>query len=630
MCGIAGAFAFTEKGKASFTQLAAANDSLSKRGPDGGATFVHGSAALGHRRLSIIDVSCAGDQPMHSADGRYTIVFNGEIFNYRELQEQHLSAVEKQSLRSHSDTEIFLQLYSKLGTDAFSLLRGFFAAAIYDREEDAVVIVRDRIGKKPLLYYADADKLSFASEMKALFQLGVPRKVEWPMLYTYLQLHYVPQPYSLVAGVKKLMPGHYLKVSKASVEEKAWYKLQIDAEGYSRFSYEEAKQKVVELLDEATRLRLIADVPLGAFLSGGIDSSVVVALAARHTRQLKTFSIGYKDNPFFDETQYANLVAKKFGTEHTVFSLSNQDFFNHLYDVLDYIDEPFADSSAIPQFILSWHTRKHVTVALSGDGGDEVFAGYRKHEAEWRMRKGGLANLLITAGKPVWNLLPKSRHHKLTNRVRQMHRYASAATMPAADRYWKLASLTPEEEVKELLAVNGQKINGQQGLSAQYTNTIKGRDFNEVLLADMNLVLLSDMLVKVDSMSMANSLEVRSPFLDHKVVDFAFSLPASYKINGQLKKRIIQDAFRSRLPAELYNRPKQGFDIPLLDWFRKDLWNEIDNNWLSDAFIAEQGIFQPAAVKALKKKLHSANPEDSHETIWALIVFQYWWKKYML
>ena len=629
MCGITGVFAFTEKGKASFNSMTAAGQTLVKRGPDGGQNQILGSAALGHRRLSIIDVSCAGDQPMHSPDGRYTIVFNGEIFNYRELQQQHLSVAEQQALRSHSDTEIFLHLYSKLGADAFALLRGFFAAAIYDREKDVLLVVRDRLGKKPLLYYTDTDKFLFASEMKAMFTLGVPRTIDWSLLPTYLQLHYVPQPFSLVEGVKKLMPGHYLEVSQKGITEKTYYALQLNTEKYQQYSYEKAKQKLKELLDEATRLRLIADVPLGAFLSGGIDSSVVVALAARHTTKLKTFSIGYKDNPFFDETKYANLVAKKFGTEHTVFSLSSSDFFDHLYDVLDYIDEPFADSSAIPQFILSYHTRKHVTVALSGDGGDEVFAGYRKHEAEWRMRKGGLANLLITAGSPVWQLLPKGRHHRLTNKVRQLHKYAIAANMPAAERYWTLASLTSEEEVTTLMANRGLQQNRHGFLAKQFTGRIEGNDFNEVLLADMNLVLLSDMLVKVDSMSMANSLEVRSPFLDNEVVDFAFSLPATYKINGQLKKRIVQDAFRADLPAELYNRPKQGFDIPLLDWFRKELWNEIDNNWLNEAFIAEQQIFDVAAIRSLKRKLHSSNPEDSHETVWALIVFQYWWKKYM-
>jgi asparagine synthase (glutamine-hydrolysing) len=629
MCGITGGFALTEKGRSAFANIDAANETLIKRGPDGGQVFVCDKVAMGHRRLSIIDTSSAGSQPMQSADKRYMIVFNGEIFNFKELRQKHLTVEEQAQLQSHSDTEIFLNLYAKYRENAFELLRGFFAAAIYDKAEQELVLVRDRFGKKPLLYYQDEDRLLFASEMKAFFAFGIPRRLNRQLLSTYFQLHYVPQPYSLVEGVLKLQPGHYLKVSSKGIVDKAYFRLEVKQENYGRYSYEEAKSRLIELMDEATRLRLIADVPLGAFLSGGIDSSVIVALASRHTDRLKTFSIGFRDNPFFDETHYANLVAKKFKTEHTVFSLTTNDFFDHLYDVLGYLDEPFADSSAIPQFILSYYTRKHVTVALSGDGGDEVFAGYRKHEAEWRMRRGGLISTLIKAGAPVWNILPQSRNNKLTNTFRQLHRFARAANTSAAERYWTWASLTAKEEVNEILPQNGHGTNGFSSLPDQYITHIKGYDFNEVLLADMSLVLLSDMLVKVDSMSMANSLEVRSPFLDQEVVEFAFALPATYKINGQIKKRIVQDAFRSILPAELYNRPKQGFDVPLLNWFRKDLWQEIDNNWLAESFIEAQQIFNLKGIRTLKQKLHSANPGDAAETVWALIVFQSWWRKYM-
>jgi asparagine synthase (glutamine-hydrolysing) len=385
-------------------------------------------------------------------------------------------------------------------------------------------------------------------------------------------------------------------------------------------------------MDEAVRLRLIADVPLGAFLSGGIDSSVIVALAARHTDKLKTFSVGFKDNPFFDETAYAELVAKKYKTEHTVFSLSNDDFLEHLYGVLEYIDEPFADSSALPEFILSFYTRKHVTVALSGDGGDEVFGGYNKHAAEWQMRQGGILNTAVKLGGPLWNVLPKSRHNPLTNKIRQLHRFATVANLSPADRYWQWASFTRAEQVNTLLH---HKIKDQidaffyQSVKSQFTNFIKGEDINEVLLADMQLVLPSDMLVKVDLMSMANSLEIRSPFLDQDVVDFAFALPSAYKVDGKMKKKIVQDAFRPLLPSELYNRPKKGFEIPLMSWFKKELWGLIDNELLEEEFIKQQEIFNPDAIRQLKKQLFSSNPGDCHFTIWALIVFQYWWKHHI-
>jgi asparagine synthase (glutamine-hydrolysing) len=383
-------------------------------------------------------------------------------------------------------------------------------------------------------------------------------------------------------------------------------------------------------MDDATRLRLIADVPLGAFLSGGIDSSVVVALAARHQQKLKTFSIGYKDNPFFDETAYAELVAKKFDTEHTVFRLGNDDFLEHIEDVLDSIDEPFADSSTIPTFILSKATRKHVTVALSGDGGDEVFAGYNKHKAEWNAMHPSLKRSLATGFLPLWKLLPKSRNSKITNTVRQLHRFAEGAALSAEDRYWRWASIIPAEESLDLFSHHFKtSLKGRKKLQDLFPMQISGTDLNEVLLADLQLVLAGDMLVKVDMMSMANSLEIRSPFLDAEVVEFAFGLPVDFKINATMKKRIVQDAFRSLLPSELYNRPKQGFDIPLLNWFRKELWSKINDDLLADNFIKDQDIFDVKAIQALKMKLLSTNPEDSHETIWALLVFQHWWKRHI-
>jgi asparagine synthase (glutamine-hydrolysing) len=634
MCGLTGAMAFSAKGQAALALIENANNCIIKRGPDGGSVYQHQHVALGHRRLSIIDTTQAGDQPMHSRDGRFTIVFNGEIFNYRTLSKAYLTSEEQQSLRSHSDTEVFLVMFAKMGTAVFELLEGFFAAAIYDHLTASLVLVRDRYGKKPLLIYQDADRVVFASEMKALFAAGIPRELAWNMLPVYLQLNYIPQPHSLVKGVRKLSPGHYLQISKeGEVRESPYYELKIREKEYTNYSYSEAQKKLEELMDNAVAKRLIADVPLGAFLSGCIDSSVVVALASRHTQKLNTFSIGYKDNAFFDETAYARMVAEKYGTEHTVFMLGNNDFLEHISNVLEYIDEPFADSSAIPVYILSHHTRKHVTVALSGDGGDEVFAGYNKHAAEWRMRQGGLLNSAVKWGGPLWAALPQSRNHPLTNKFRQLHRFARGASISAGDRYWQWASFLNSPQSMDLLHARVQSKVAKPvlpGIEKKFTAGIKGADFNEVLLADMNLVLLSDMLVKVDSMSMANSLEIRSPFLDHHVVDFAFGLPEAYKIDGKMKKRIVQDAFRHLLPDAIYNRPKHGFEIPLLDWFRKDLWGLINDDLLSDKFVAEQEVLNLGAVQELKKRLHSNNPGDSHATIWALLVFQHWWKRYMV
>lgn len=625
MCGIAGGFAFKLEGKKYLQRIEGANDCMRHRGPDGGAIFQNETVALGHRRLSIIDTSTAANQPMYSSDKRYIIIFNGEVFNYLELKAKYFAG---HQFHTTSDTEVFLELFIKIGVDCFKELRGFFAAAIYDTQKQELFLARDRYGKKPVHIYRNDEVLLFASELKSLIAFGIPKEMNKAVLPYYFQLNYIPQPLSILKGVEKLMPGHYLKITNTGAQDHAYYELKVRKEQYGHLDYEGAKKQLVSLMDDATRLRLISDVPLGAFLSGGIDSSVVVAMAARHQQQLKTFSIGYKDNSFFDETKYAQLVAKKYNTQHTVFSLSNNDFLEHVDDVLNCIDEPFADSSAIPTFILSKQTRKHVTVALSGDGGDEIFAGYNKYKAEWNVMQASMKKNLVKRLQPLWKVLPKSRNNKLTNKVRQLHRFAEGAALSAEDRYWRWASIMPAELTAELFASSfSQQLNGHKNLQDIFKWNITGTDLNEVLLADMNLVLVGDMLVKVDMMSMANSLEIRSPFLDSEVIEFAFGLPESYKINSHIKKRIVQDAFRDLLPAELYNRPKQGFDIPLLDWFRKELWSKINDDLLSDSFIKEQEIFDLNTIQLLKQKLHSSNPEDTHETVWALIVFQHWWKR---
>lgn len=635
MCGITGYYAIHPQASVNLSKIEQSTDKLFLRGPDHGDFYKDTHIALGHRRLSILDTSTGASQPMADKSGRYIIVFNGEIFNFRELSEKYLSEtwLKIGGPQTTSDTEVLLYLLINHKENCLGWLSGFFAFAFYDKETKELLLARDRFGKKPLIYYAADDFLAFASEMKALLEWNIPRKLDTTVLHQYLQLNYIPQPQSMLQGVRKLEPGHYMKWNMNGKQvDKVYYYIKIDTASYGKYDYETAQKKLVNLLDGAVQERLIADVPLGAFLSGGIDSSIMVALASRYTDKLNTFSVGYKDNAFFDETAYALLVAKQYNTNHTVFSLTNNDFLAHIHDVLDYLDEPFADSSAIPVYILSQETKKHVTVALSGDGGDEVFAGYNKHGAEWKMRQKSFVNNMVSAGLPLWSVLPRSRNNKLTNTFRQLHRFAEGARLSPQERYWRWASFNTIAQTDKILTqevlqtVDYKKM---QAIKAGFTDGIGSDDYNEVLLADMKLVLPGDMLVKVDMMSMANSLEVRSPFLDYKVVDFAFGLPASYKVDGGMKKKIVQDAFREMLPAALYNRPKKGFEIPLLGWFKKELWGLINDDLLERAFVAEQGIFNPQYIEALKKKLHSNNPEDSHATIWALIVFQYWWKKYI-
>ena len=626
MCGIAGVVSFNESGKRFLDFLQPATDALQRRGPDAGNIWRNNTTGLGHRRLSIIDTSEAANQPMQDTSGRYRIIFNGEIFNYRELKkelEQH-----GETFTTASDTEVLLRLFMREGNACLNKLNGFFAFAIHDSEDDKLFIARDRFGIKPLVFFADNDKFLFASELKSLFQFQVERKLDMASLALYFQLNYLPAPHCMLQGFRKLKPGYFIEISKSNWDEKNWYAIPYNEEKITgtRLSYISAQKKLTELMDDSVERRLIADVPLGAFLSGGIDSSIIVALASRHTQHLSTFSIGYKDEPFFDETYYAELVAEKYKTNHTVFSLKTDDLFNELNVVLDYFDEPFADSSALPVHILCRHTRKHATVALSGDGADELFGGYMKHVGENRIREGGFLLKSVSALAPLWDSLPQSRNNFFGNRIRQLSKLAHASKLSAAERYWMLAGISSVTEVEKLISAGSELSEIKNSFTPQMRDN---GSMNEFLLADMNLVLQGDMLPKVDWMSMSNSLEVRVPFLDYRVVDFAFSLPADFKVKKNSRKKILQDAFRNYLPDELYNRPKHGFEVPLLKWMRDGLTPKL-NELLNEDFVSSQKIFHYATIKNLLMQLKSGNPGDSAAKLWALLVFQHWWNKWFI
>lgn len=632
MCGIVGVISKSETGNSFLNKISAATDCLSQRGPDGSGIYKHNKVALGHRRLSIIDVSEAGAQPMSDASGRYTIVFNGEFFNFKQHRDFVLS--KGISLKSGSDTEVLLYLYILEKEKCLHRINGFFALAIYDKQEEELFIARDRFGVKPLLIFEDEHAVLFASEMKSLLSFGIKKEVDEASLLAYLQLNYIPQPYSIFTNVRKLNAGSYLKFSvqeKKIIEEKVFYEIPY-AENLSTItSYDSAKNKLYELMDASVQRRLISDVPLGSFLSGGIDSSVISGLAAKHTKHLNTFSIGFRDEPMFDETRYAELVAKKHNTEHTVFSLTNNDLFEVLHDVLDYIDEPFADSSALNVFILSKQTRKHVTVALSGDGADELFGGYNKHRAEWIIRNDASFTNGMKLISPLLKTFSGSRNSRFGNKIRQVHRFADGAKLSASERYWRWCGFTDTKNSENLFLKKDDKRNVEfEKRKNKLLRNIDGKnDLNDVLLTDMSLVLQGDMLTKVDLMSMANSLEVRTPFLDFQVVNFAFSLPSSYKIDKTVQKKIVKDAFRDLLPDEIFTRGKQGFEVPLLKWFRTELKVMITDDLLSDDFVRSQNLFNVEEIKKMKQQLFSKNPGEIHARIWGLIVFQYWWKKTM-
>jgi asparagine synthase (glutamine-hydrolysing) len=630
MCGITGIFTFNENASSYRKKVENAVDRLSKRGPDNSGIYVNDHAILGHARLSIIDVSDAASQPFSDASGRYTIIFNGEFYNFKE----HRGALLKKGIqfKSQSDTEVLLYLYITEGAACLEKINGFFAFAIHDRVEDTLFIARDRMGIKPLFYYKDDEKFVFASELKALLEYGIEKKLDTTSLYQYLQLNYFPGPASIFENVKKLQPGNFLLINKSGIEQKEYYKIPFysDEEIQNNgVSYDDAQKKISELLDDSVKMRLISDVPLGAFLSGGVDSSIIVALASKYTDKLKTFSIGYKDEPLFDETRFAKLVSDKYKTEHTEFILSNDDLFSVLFNVLDYTDEPFADSSALAVYMLSHQTRKHVTVALSGDGADELFGGYNKHRAEYRMRNAGFSERSLKLLNPALKILPKSRNSKFSNKIRQFDRFAKGMKLNAEERYWQWCAFADEEEIDKLYSLCNKQDYFDRGKSI-LKNISGTNNLNDVLYTDMHLVLQNDMLVKVDMMSMANSLEVRPPFLDYRLVDYVFSLPAEYKIDKNTGKKILQDAFRDLLPQEIYHRSKHGFEVPLLKWFRNELKSLIFDDLLSEKFVREQNIFDLSEINEIKNKFFSNSPGDTHARIWGLVVFQYWWKKYFL
>jgi asparagine synthase (glutamine-hydrolysing) len=628
VCGITGIIINSEEATTYFNAIKSATIALHHRGPDSYGSFANSTALLGHTRLSIIDISHASDQPFYSADGRFVIVYNGEIFNFKELRESLIN--KGVTFQTGGDTEVLLQLYINEGERFLNKLNGFFAFAIYDNLHKSLFIARDRFGIKPLFYYWNGDKFIFASEMKALLKYPFKKKVDMVSLVEYLQLNYVPAPNTMLEGVKKFPAGHWTRIYPKDRELSftRFYK-----EPYYRgcentkITYKDAVRSFSDLLDDSVQKRLLADVPVGTFLSGGLDSSAITAMASLHKKDIMSFSIGYKDEPLFDETKYAELVSKKLGTNHHTFRLGNSDLFNELHNILDSFGEPFGDSSAIPMYILSGKARKHVKVCLSGDGGDELMGGYNKHLGEYKLRNSSYLKPFTNSASPFLKLLPHSRNTVLGNKIRQLIRFSEGSKLSTVDRYWQWASITTADKAMNLLNIKNKDL--EKIFTERKNSHLSTLDnsFNSLLFTDVKLVLQNDMLVKTDLMSMANSLEVRVPFLDYRVVDFLFSLPSEFKISDGQQKRILRDAVSHLLPMEVITRKKQGFEVPLLKWFKTELKDSIESLWLNDDYIENQGIFDPQQIKSLKKQLYSSSPQDAVAQIWGLIVFQHWYKR---
>ncbi|MDH5380800.1 MAG: asparagine synthase (glutamine-hydrolyzing), partial [Cyclobacteriaceae bacterium] len=566
MCGITGIYAFNLVGQVNMINLAAATQALASRGPDFQNTFNNTFVGLGHRRLSVIDLRPEAHQPMTDSLNRYYLIYNGEIYNYKELKKplQEKGYV----FKSESDTEVLLYHLIEKGKEGIADLNGFFSFAFYDSQQDEILLSIDRAGIKPLYYLFDQDKFIFSSEMKSLLQYGLEKKLDVEALTLYFQLNYVPGPKSILKGIEKLKPGHYIKLNRQIFERKPWFEWNLNILQQPKITqYDTALEKFRSLMEASVERRLVADVPVGTFLSGGIDSSIISLVAKKIKPDIESFSIGF-DKSFFDESDYAKEVAEKIGTRHHTFTFTYEKFNEVLFMVLDYIDEPFADSSAIAYYLLSYETRKFSTVALSGDGADELFGGYNKHLAFAKSMNKNIVNTSLYLLNPLLKLLPGSRHGGIFNTFRQIKRYSNGLWKSPENRYWDWASFQDKKKVEKMFQ-KGIRLQENPDAYNEVVNSYKefmksgNAGLDHFLLSDMQLILPWDMLTKVDRMSMANSLEVRVPFLDPEMIQYAFQLPENFKIQGNQRKRILYDAYKEELPERLYHRPKKGFEVPL-------------------------------------------------------------------
>jgi asparagine synthase (glutamine-hydrolysing) len=626
VCGITGIKAFNELGRFFMINNSKATLALKHRGPDSQGFYLDDLVLFGHRRLSIQDTSSLGNQPMKSDNGQLIIAFNGEVYNFKELRQELTQ--KGYSFKSETDTEVILKMYQEYGTGCFEKLNGFFALSIYDKAKNEVIITRDRFGIKPLYYFIDEDKFIFSSEIRSIMAYNIPKEINQVGMTQYFQFNYIPEPQTIYKNIFALEQGTFLKIKGNKTQERGNYVSSTETE-HTVSTYSQAKDKLKELLYKSVEYRLIADVPVGSFLSGGIDSTVITGLASQMHPGIHTFSIGYSNNPYFDESKYAEMVANKHATTHHSFMLSNLDLLNGVDDMLSALDQPFADSSALPVHILSRQTKKHVKVALSGDGADELFAGYNKYKGEYLTLNPDWKATLVKTFGPFWKYLPQSRNGKLANLIRQFERYCTGAKMPFQERYIRWCKIIDEKTALNLFSENIPALSFHELVQAEtpLISELKSGDLQSILLNDQRQLLKNDMLVKIDRMSMANGLEVRVPFLDAELVNFANSLPIDYKINHKTQKLILKEAFDELIPKELYNRPKHGFEVPMLDWLRKDLKSKVDRDILDRDFIQEQAIFSSETLNTIVKKMNSNNPGDAHAQVWSLVVFQDWWKK---
>jgi asparagine synthase (glutamine-hydrolysing) len=625
MCGIAGRFNYDARQPIDPALPHAMTRVMTHRGPDAGGAYLGEGVALGHRRLSIIDLS-TGDQPLANEDGTIWTVFNGEIYNFAEVRRKLES--HGHVFRTNTDTEVIVHGYEQWGPDAVTRFRGMFAIALWDAPKRRLLLVRDRLGVKPLYYAPLASALVFGSEIKALLQdPDVPRGWSAEALDAYLALQYVPCPQTIYDGIFKLPPAHYLIAERGAVTITRYWDLAFDGTGDASREGEYL-DRLESLLFEAVKLRMISDVPLGAFLSGGIDSSLVVAAMAQASRTsgsgVVTMSVGFAEQAF-NELEYARTVASHLKTEAHE-TIVNPDITDLLPTLAWHFDEPFADSSAVPTYYVSKAAREHVTVALSGDGGDELWAGYARHRVEHSELVA--RRWLGSSGTRVAGWL--GTQLPLTLRGARSLRHLALAPADAYAR--KHAYGLFDDDVRAGLyagdfALAVRDADPYASLRRAYDNCASPDPLDRALYVDVNTYLVDDILTKVDRMSMAVSLEARDPLLDHRLLEFAATVPTSLKLKNGRSKYLLRRLLERHVPASIVDRPKQGFAVPVGDWLRGPL-SHMATDLLQDGRLRERGIFDAAAIRTLWTE-HQSRERDHGHRLWSLMMLELWFRQFV-
>jgi asparagine synthase (glutamine-hydrolysing) len=626
MCGIAGKLLLASDDRVQEADIQQMLDPISYRGPDGQGIHLDGPVGLGHLRLSFIDLS-TGAQPMTNEDETVWIVFNGEIYNYRELRQRLVA--KGHIFRTQSDTEVIIHLYEDLGQDCVRELRGMFGFAIWDSKRRRLFIARDRVGIKPVYYCQTGDALYFASELKAIIaDPAVSREINPGAIRQFLAFYYVPGEDTLFKSIKKLLPGHTLTVENGKVTIQQFWDLKFTQDRWSQ-SFDDAVAELRELIGSTVRDHMIADVPVGILLSGGMDSSAVLSFAVQGTaKQIRTFTVGFDGDQVVDERPYARLVAKKFGTEHHDLSISAEDFWGFLPAYVSHMEEPICEPPAVALYYVSKLARKHVKALLSGEGGDEAFAGYPNYPNMMRLEQIGQ-----TAG-PFARMAGAGV--ALAGRISgdgRFERYGEALGQPLASQYFsRTAGPTTffNQNARRFLTADFFKNTASASAAQFIINLTRNMPdeslLNQMLYVDTKTWLPDDLLVKADKITMANSLELRVPLLDHLVLEFAASLPAEFKVRGRETKRILKKAFAGVLPPEVIRRKKAGFPVPYEKWMNCELRERIEDILLSDR-AADRGYFVPDEVRRLLQANRSGGKYSKE--VFSLLVLELWHREFV-